>query len=94
MQSVIEVFHDFEFVINVAPRGTGALFMSGLGNFQKEVGLFKAEKTDVKWRDFVPMENQNRNEFVEIMLNEDVDKDSLNHYKTHGISFESFGLPL
>ncbi|MBL4746159.1 MAG: DUF2931 family protein [Flavobacteriaceae bacterium] len=53
-------YHDFSFVINVAPGGTVALFMKGLGSFQRGVGFFKAEKTDVKWKDFVPMGMQDR----------------------------------
>ncbi len=80
-------FHNFEFVVNVAPGGTVALFMKGLGGFQREVGFFKAEKTEVTWKHFVPMGNQNRKDFVAVML-EDVDKDSLAHYKTNGIPFD------
>ena len=84
----IETFHDFHFVVNVAPGGTVALWMKGLGNFQKEVGFFKAEKTDIKWKDFVPMGLQSREEYVRLTLEEDLDKTLLAHYKNNGIPFE------
>ena len=87
----IVTYHDFSFVINVAPGGTVALFMKGLGNFQLEVGFFKAEKTDIKWKDFVPMGLQDREKYVKGRLERNMNKDSLAYYKTNGIPFKRWG---
>ncbi len=88
LRTGITRFHDFHFVINVAPGGTVAVWMKGLGGFQREVGFFKAEKTDVKWKDFVPMGLQDREKYVQGRLDRNGEKKSLIHYKTNGIPFE------
>ncbi|WP_239727507.1 DUF2931 family protein [Tenacibaculum finnmarkense] len=76
------------FVVNVMPGGGVTVWLDS-GDFNTEVGFYPqiATKTNINWKEFVPMGIQNRKKYIDIYLS-DIPNELLEQYKTEGLPLD------
>ncbi len=82
--------HDFEFLVNVAPGGTVAVWLwEGAGKNKTEVGFYPrvAKKIDVPWKKMVPLGSP-REIHVPNTVARNVDSSHLASYREQGIPYD------
>lgn len=81
--------HELNFIVNVAPGGAVAVWLTGSSGFQREVGFYQAKKTEVDWKEYNPHGEQDREKSVKLYV-DGIPAEIVAQYKEGTLSFKKW----